>query len=75
VTFVNLKAMKGYEGGIAVFIFILLVGLSSQIRPPSNLDTGKYSPVALAVERWLSVSTESVWAFCGRDKYIVPARN
>jgi hypothetical protein len=56
-------AMKGYEGGIAVFNFNILVGLSGKIRAPANLAPGKYSPVALAVERRLSGFTESVWKF------------
>jgi hypothetical protein len=35
VKFVNFRAIKGYEGGIAVFIFNILVGLSGQLRAPS----------------------------------------
>jgi len=44
--------MKKY-GGIAVFIFKILNELSCQLRVPSDLRTGKYPPVGLAVERWL----------------------
>ena len=36
VTVVNLRAMKGYEEGIAVFIFNILVGLSGQLRAPAT---------------------------------------
>ena len=53
VTVVNLRAMKGY-GGIAVFIFNTLVGLSGQLRTAAAIAPGKYSPVGLDVERWLS---------------------
>jgi hypothetical protein len=63
------------KGRIAVFIFNLFVVLRGQIRSPANLGPGKYSPVALGVEGWLSGSTESVWPFCGRDKYVVPVGN
>ena len=75
VTVVNLLAMKGYEGEIAVFIFKILVGLSGQLRAPANLATRKYSPVSLAVERRLSGSPEAVWTICRRDKYVAPNRN
>ena len=61
VTVVNLWAMKRYGGGIAVFIFNILVGLRGQLRAPATLATGKYSLVVLAIESWLSGSTEAVW--------------
>ena len=41
----------------------------SAVRPlqaPAALDNGKYSPVCLAVERWLSGSLEAVWTISGR---------
>ena len=68
VTVVNLRAMKGYEGGIAVFIFNILVRLSGQLRAPAFLVLGKYSPVVLAGERWLSGFTEAVSRLSRRDK-------
>jgi hypothetical protein len=64
VTFVNLRAMKVYEWGIAVFISNILVGLSGQFRAPATLAIGKYSPVDLAVERRLYGYTEAVWTLC-----------
>jgi hypothetical protein len=67
--------MKGYEGGIAEFIFNIFAGLSGQLRAPAALATGKYSPVSLAVERWLSGSTQAVWTLSRRDTYVDPARN
>jgi hypothetical protein len=51
LTVVNLRAMKRYEVGIAVFIFNILVGLSGQLRAPANFASGKYFPVGLTVER------------------------
>ena len=75
VTFAYLRAMKGYEGGIAVFIFNILVGLSGQLRAPATLATGKYSPVGLAVEGRLCVCPQAVWMFSRRNKYVASARN
>ena len=75
VTFAYLRAMKGYEGGIALFIFNILVGLSGQLRAPPTLVNGKYSPVGLAVERRLCVCPQAVWMFSRRNKYVAPARN
>jgi hypothetical protein len=49
VTVLNLRALKGCEGGIAVFVFNFLIGVSGQFRAPSILPTGKYSPGGLAV--------------------------
>ena len=65
----------GYMRGIAPFIFYILVVLSVQLRAPANLATEKYSPVALAVERRLSGSTEAVWMFCERDKNHASTKN
>jgi hypothetical protein len=62
--------MKGYEGGIAVFIFKILVGLSVHLRAKAALASGKYYPVGLVVERRLSGTTEAVWTLSGRDKYL-----
>ena len=59
LTAVNLRAVKGYEGGIAAFIFNILVGLSGQHRAPAVLYLGKYSPVCLVVESCLSGSTDT----------------
>ena len=56
---VNLRAMMGYEGGIAVFILNILVGLSGQLRAPAVLYLGKYSPICLLVESCLSGSTDT----------------
>jgi len=39
--------------GIAVFIFIILDGLSGQLCAPAALAAGKYPLVGLAVERRL----------------------
>jgi uncharacterized membrane protein YuzA (DUF378 family) len=61
--------MKGYEGGIGLFIFNIIAGLSGQLRAPATLATRKYSPVGLAVDKWLSGPTEAVWAQSTRDKY------
>jgi hypothetical protein len=62
------------KGGINVFIFNILVGLSDQLRAPATLATGKYSPVGLAIERRLSGSPEAVWRLSSRDKYVASAR-
>jgi hypothetical protein len=70
---VNLRAMQG--GGYSRFIFNILAGLSGQLRAPAALATGKYSPVGLVVERGLSESTEGVWTFSIRDKYLASAKN
>jgi hypothetical protein len=67
--------MNGYERGIAVFIFKILVVLSGQLRAPTALSTGIYSPIDLAVERLISGFTEAVWTLSGRDKYVASARN
>jgi hypothetical protein len=67
--------MKRCERGTAVFIFKILVVLSGQLRTPTALSTGKYSPVDLAVERRISVFTEAVWTLLRRDKYVASARN
>ena len=42
----------------------------SAVRPfhaPAALANGKYSPVSLAVDRWLSGSLEAVWTISGKD--------
>jgi len=52
LTDVNLRAVKDM-GEIAVFIFYILEELSCQLRVPAALPTVKYTPVGLAVERWL----------------------
>jgi len=70
VTVVNLRAMKGCEGGIAVFIFNILVSLSGQLCVRAVLYNGKYSPVGLAVEKWLGGCPEAVSAIFGKDKYV-----
>ena len=51
--------------GIAAFIFNILAELSGQLR----------APVDLALERRLSGSTEAVWTFSRRDKYLASARS
>ena len=38
-----------------------------QFHAPAPLANGKYSPVSLAVERWLSGSLEAVWSISGRN--------
>ena len=70
---VNLQAIKGY-GGIAVFILIILDGLSGQLCAPPALNTGKYPPLCLAVQRGLHWCIEVVWTCSRRDKYLAPAR-
>jgi hypothetical protein len=75
LTVVNLRARKGYEGGVAVFIFKILVVLNGQLRAPAALSIGNYSPVGLAVERRISGSTETVWTLSRIDKYVASARN
>jgi hypothetical protein len=62
-------------GGIAVFIFNILAELSGQLRAPITFASGKYSPVGLVVERWLSGPTEAVWTLSRRNKYFACARN
>ena len=74
VTVVNLRAMKGYGGGIAVFIFNILVGLRGQLRASAAVATGKYSPVDLAIERWLRGSTEAAWRSPGRVNILLVPR-
>jgi len=61
--------------GIPVFICNIFGGLSGQLCSPAALANGKYSPLGLAVERQIRGSTDAVWKLCGRDKYLVPARN
>jgi len=62
-------------GEIVVYIFNISFGLSGQLPAPAPLAAGKYSPVGLNVEMWLSGSTEAVWTFSKRDKYPTSARN
>jgi hypothetical protein len=49
----NCGPWRDMGGGVAVFIFNILVGLSGQLRAPAALATGKYSPVDLSCERRL----------------------
>jgi hypothetical protein len=62
-------------GGRAVFVFKILVVLSSQFRAPTALSIGNYSPVGLAVERRINGFTEAVWTLSRRDKCVASARN
>ena len=75
LTAVNLRTMKGYEGGIVVFIFNIFVGLSVQLRAPATLDTRKYSSVGLVVGSWISGSTQAVWTLPRTGKYLPSLRN
>ena len=75
MTVFYLRAIEGYEGGLAVFIFKILVGLSVQLRALAFLASGKYSPVGLAVERPINVCPPAVWIFSRRNKFVAPARN
>ena len=54
--------------GIAVFIFNLLEGMSSQLCAPAALAAGKYPLVGLAVERRLRGSIQAVWTCSRRGK-------
>jgi hypothetical protein len=59
VTVVPLGGIKVCDWGIAAFIFNIFAGLSGQLRDPAALDTGKYSPIGLAVE------SSSKWVYGG----------